>query len=600
MRFRPRWFLFAISLAESTVASLPSPRGPIVDLGYAAYRGYFDSAHGLNIWKGIRYAAPPVGKLRWQVPVAPHADNGVVSAVDQPPVCPQSGAARTPAEYGFVSGSGDEDCLFLNVYASLGASDLPVLVWIHGGGYSVFGATNDPSPMMNTNDNQFITVEIQYRLGAFGYLSSEEVKSRGHTNVGLLDQRFALEWVQKHIVRFGGDPSRVTIGGESSGAGSAMLQALAYGGEEFDLFRNVIAASPYSPPIYQYNDQEPTRYYDYFAELAGCGSGAVNNTFDCLVDAPTEVLQNASGIVSMSGDLFGSFAFSPVVDEDFITTRPSQQLLHGYVSGQRILVGNNANDGVPLSDPNVTDHDALNRHIARMFPRFTGDETALLNHVYQTQFSQPTNDHPRFDTLGDSGPTALNQSEMATGLQQTAFNIYAETTFSCPAQWLAEAFSYGPRRAWKYQYSVTPAYHGADLQATFPTEEGTWPSSDFNHAFHKMWGNFIIHETPVISISEATGNKSNATVPVDCRHHGKNDNDNIRWPSFRLDQQWQIDLNTTGGTVRHHVVTPSLSYYLREGDGVVNTFRLGDAYSWEGGRGHRCAFWRGVSASVPQ
>jgi hypothetical protein len=128
-----------------------SSSGPIVDLGYSSYQGYHEAATGLNIWKGcvltplsdsnaadtkidvrsIRYASPPVGQLRWQPPRPPAKNNGrIIPAVDQPPVCPQSGAAGTPAIYGFNSGPGDEDCLFLNVYAPSGASDLPVFVWI--------------------------------------------------------------------------------------------------------------------------------------------------------------------------------------------------------------------------------------------------------------------------------------------------------------------------------------------------------------------------------------------------------------------------------------------------------------------------------------
>ncbi|KAL3474064.1 carboxylesterase [Aspergillus californicus] len=588
--FGARFFVFVISLAQLALALRPDLRGPIVDVGYARYQGSFDSAHGLNVWKGIRYAAPPVGKLRWQAPVAPPPDNNRVTlAVDQPALCPQSGAAGTPVVYGFNSGPGDEDCLFLNVYTSPGASSLPVLVWIHGGGYGVFGATYDPSPMMNTNDNRFITVEIQYRLGAFGFLSSEEIQAHGRTNAGLLDQRFALEWVQRHISAFGGDPTRVTIGGESAGAGAATLHALADGGKDSLLFNNIIAASPFSPAIYNYNDPEPTQSYNDFAALVGC----TENTFDCLVQAPTAILQNASQVVSSSG-LFGSFAFSPVIDGELITTRPSQQLLHGHVSGQRILVGNNANDGVPLSDPDVIDRDAFDRYIAQRFPRFTDRDTAALNEVYQTEHSGSDNG-TRFDTLGDSGPTALNQSGMATGLQQTSFDIFAETNFACPAQWLAEAFSHGHRQAWKYQYSVTPAYHGADLVAIFPVADSTWPSPEFNRALHKMWGNFIVNDTPVISISDATGGKSNATVPVKYR----GENDTIDWPVFTFSEPWQMDLNTTGGTIHERIVTPALRYYIREGAGVVNAFRLADAYAWEG-RVRRCAFWRDVSPRVPQ
>jgi hypothetical protein len=110
---------------------------------------------------------------------------------------------------------------------------------LDGGGYGLFGATYDPSVLMNTNGNKFITVEIQYRLGAFGFLASEDVKAKGQLNAGLLDQRRALEWVQEQIKAFGGDKTRVTIGGESAGAGSVMFHALGYGGAQTDLFSNV-------------------------------------------------------------------------------------------------------------------------------------------------------------------------------------------------------------------------------------------------------------------------------------------------------------------------------------------------------------------------
>ena len=111
---------------------------------------------------------------------------------------------------------------------------------LDGGGYGLFGAVYDPSQLMSTNGNGFVSVEIQYRLGAFGFLSSEDVKKNGKVNAGLLDQRFALQWVQENIEKFGGDPNKVTIAGESAGAGSVMLQAMAYGGQQKPkLFDNV-------------------------------------------------------------------------------------------------------------------------------------------------------------------------------------------------------------------------------------------------------------------------------------------------------------------------------------------------------------------------
>jgi carboxylesterase type B len=130
--------------------------------------------------------------------------------------------------------------LFLNVYAPSGANNLPVMVSIHGGGYGEGDGSQDMSGFINTNENTLIVVSIQYRLGAFGFASSPEIKSRGVLNAGLMDQVFALQWVQKNIAKFGGNPDRVTIAGESAGGGSAMLHAIAQGGSLGTmLFKNV-------------------------------------------------------------------------------------------------------------------------------------------------------------------------------------------------------------------------------------------------------------------------------------------------------------------------------------------------------------------------
>ncbi|KAJ5248961.1 hypothetical protein N7468_000412 [Penicillium chermesinum] len=539
---------------------------------------------------------PPVGQLRWQAPQAPAVNASAIQlATDQPPLCPQSGGAKLPEVYGFNSALGDEDCLYLNVYAPPGAKDLPVLLWIHGGGYGMFGAIYDPSDWINTSDNGFIAVMIQYRLGAFGFLASEDVHDHGATNAGLLDMRFALKWVQDHIGQFGGDPTNVTVGGESSGAGGAMYQALAYGGRENHLFNNIIAASPYSPPVYKYDDIVPTKHYQEFARLAGCSdeSGSSKSAvFDCLVKADTDKLQYASGNVSTSG-AWGTFAFLPVIDGDFIQELPSKQLLRKKVSGKRILSGNNANDGVPLSPPYINSTEGFLDYVKSTFPRLPLFETAILLDIYGTKGSNPENDGPRYDTLGDQGPTALNQSEMATGLQQTVFDIFAETTFSCPSYWLADAFSgHYAKESWKYQYSVTPAYHGADLTAYFSVGADT-PTRGFMHAFQKIWSNFIIHNTPVIAVKDAKAGCENATVPED-------DDGLISWPVWDEAFPVLMSLNTTGGSLVLDQVTDLLSYWHREDPGVVNAFKLANADSWEGGRGGRCAFWRSIGPHVPQ
>ena len=158
------------------------------------------------------------------------------------------------------------------------------------------------------------------QLGAFGFLSSAEVKRKGVVNAGLLDQAFAFNWVQKHISKFGGDPKKVTIAGESAGAGSVMLHAIAANGTlGSKVWKNVsfsdvqvrlrlptdrgyvqgIAASPYGPAQYNYDDVWPTQRYHDFAAKAGCGSSAA--LFDCLVSKDSLTLQYASSNVSSSG-----------------------------------------------------------------------------------------------------------------------------------------------------------------------------------------------------------------------------------------------------------------------------------------------------------
>lgn len=121
----------------------------------------------------IRYAAPPIGDLRWRAPAAPIAsENGVVDAIEFAPGCPQAAPVPFPAIPGI---SGSEDCLFLNVYAprSKKKTKLPVLVWIHGGGYGFGNGQQDMREIIKANDNKFVAVSIQYRVSLFHCIDAE-------------------------------------------------------------------------------------------------------------------------------------------------------------------------------------------------------------------------------------------------------------------------------------------------------------------------------------------------------------------------------------------------------------------------------------------
>ena len=136
-----------------------------------------------------------------------------------------------------------------------------------------------------------------------------------------------------------------------------------------------------------------------------------------------------------------------------------------------------------------------------------------------------------------------------------------------------------------------PSHHGADLSAYFAVGAEV-PNADFRHAFQKIWGNFIVHNSPIITVADATAGFKNATVPTN--------GDKIQWPEYSLLNPQLMNLNTTGGEVSLITVTEELSYYVRYGSGIVNQFRLASDWTWEGGRGIRCGFWRAVSPKIPQ
>ena len=165
-------------------------------------------------------------------------------------------------------------------------------------------------------------------------------------NAGILDQTFALKWVQTYISLFGGDSTRVTIAGESAGGGSVMLQTMAYGGSlGTTLFQNAFPSSPYLPQQYGYADWVPSQSYYAFAAYAGCFNGTAygygtkpGTIFECLAGKDTQTLQNASFYVSTTANQ-GIWGFLPVTDGVFIQDLPSRQFVSGRVNGQRLFIG---------------------------------------------------------------------------------------------------------------------------------------------------------------------------------------------------------------------------------------------------------------------
>ena len=199
--------------------------------------------NNITVFKGIPFAQPPVGDLRWKAPQPVKKWEGVLKADKYAPACPQMKLKYA----GFVPPPTSEDCLYLNVWtpAKSSGEKLPVMVWIYGGGFAM-GATSVPLYSGEQLAKMgVIVVSIAYRVGPLGFMAHPELTAEASNkvsgNYGLLDQIEGLKWVQKNIRAFGGDPSKVTIFGESAGAESVSI--LAASPLTKGLFRGAISES---------------------------------------------------------------------------------------------------------------------------------------------------------------------------------------------------------------------------------------------------------------------------------------------------------------------------------------------------------------------
>ncbi len=204
--------------------------------------GFIDD-HGARGWMGIPYAQPPVGNLRWRAPQPVIASTAPIEALAAGNVCPQKPSLLAGADMSSPV-TGSEDCLYLNIWSPPNARELPVMLWIHGGGNTIgHGGSYNGATLAATHG--LVIVTINYRMGMFGWFSHPALKNGDPAddsgNYGTLDSIEALRWVQANIAQFGGDPENVTVFGESAGAAdtlAVMASPLAQG-----LFHRAIVQS---------------------------------------------------------------------------------------------------------------------------------------------------------------------------------------------------------------------------------------------------------------------------------------------------------------------------------------------------------------------
>ncbi|KIP11688.1 hypothetical protein PHLGIDRAFT_99110 [Phlebiopsis gigantea 11061_1 CR5-6] len=429
---KPRAILFFVSCVITTASCLiaravTTHPSAVVHLTSGSFRGISAGApNNTDRWLGIPFAQPPVGNLRFKAPVPIRFPPlGVKDATQFGNACPQLPSDHLGAPLG-------EDCQFLNVWRPTGttAKDrLPVLAWIYVcEAHTLSTAASDPGfdptriiSRSVTVGKPIIFVSMNYRLNTFGFLASSHVAPED-LNAGFHDQRLALTFIQENIAAFGGDPEKVTVWGQSAGAGS--IEAHVLFPAEQPLFRAGILDSSTgpmktAPPASTYD--EPGQPYSNLVRLSGCPEGPLS--FECLQRA----LLNASNHLTatrVNGQLWQP-AIGPA--GSFASVEPSQQIASGNFLHVPVLAGTNLNEGTVFSQS------VLGRSVP------PSEESAVFDTFIKSLLVDPstvTND--TFDTINKLYPA--NDSSLGG-----AYNT-GDSLFDRSEAWYTDNMFLAPRR----------------------------------------------------------------------------------------------------------------------------------------------------------
>ena len=343
----PCWLLCGLLLVASWAVAAPAADAPLKTTGGLVSGKRVDEQ--VRVYKGIPFAAPPVGKLRWQPPRPAARWSGVRACTEFSPICPQLPYPEGSV-YSMAPQPQSEDCLYLNVWTAAGRADekRPVMVWIHGGALTRGAGSIPAYDGTSLARKGVVLVTINYRLGPFGYLShpalSEESPHGASGNYGVLDQIAALEWVRDNIAAFGGDPDCVTIFGESAGSWSVcalVATPLAKG-----LFHRAIGQSGgcFKPMPYLKEDRAGLKAAEQqgqrLAELLGCDT----------TDEPLAAMREktAEEILAVVGKMPGRVRRAACVDGWVFPEEIAAIYAAGRQADVPVLVGSNADEGTSL------------------------------------------------------------------------------------------------------------------------------------------------------------------------------------------------------------------------------------------------------------
>ncbi|KAG8718942.1 hypothetical protein FRC08_004014 [Ceratobasidium sp. 394] len=508
MRYSPPSYYSLALFASFLSVSLGS--SPVVmDKSGLSYAGLRTSTSGQDYFLGIPFAQPPVGTLRFKPPVAwSRGSTKVINATRNGYSCVQS------AKY--TTDSVSEDCLTLNIWKPTNApKPLPVMVWIYGGGFYAGGISLYPGGSLIERATKIgkpvIYVAMNYRLGIFGFPPGQAAADAGASNLGLKDQRLALEWIQKNIAYFGGDPDKVIIFGESAGAISAGYQAFYKGGNIGGAFRGMIleSGSPASLSVLKPNDPVKEEAFSLIANATRCNTQE-SGIFECIRKAPFDVLNQANDDLMKLVPYYQAPGQAPTIftatrapGDDFFTDLPSKLLHAGkfakvpFINGAQLDEGTLFVNGTSMN----SEQDIINWATAR----FTGLDTGITNKTAVRELLKHYPDDPAAGSPYGTGNETFGQ-----GAQYKRYaSMLNDLLFQAPRRdHLRTATNFGVK-SWSYMFTERPlnyvpllgVQHGAEIPFVMQTVGTIDPNATsellgFTHIIGDYWINFAYHLDP--------------------------------------------------------------------------------------------------------
>jgi para-nitrobenzyl esterase len=379
-----RWLVAIVASAAVFAGACEREGLEQIEVESGPVLGVQEEVEGQGIWifRGIPYAAPPVGDLRWAPPQPAEPWSAPRDCSEFGPACPQPAMVEM---FSLSAGPTEEDCLYLNVWtpAESGEEGLPVMVWIHGGSFETGAGSMGIYDGRHLASRGVVVVTINYRLGPLGFLSHPALSATSATgtsgNYGLLDQIAALEWVQTNISGFGGDPGNVTVFGQSAGGISILDLIVSPAAEE--LFQRAIAQSGiimdqgFGVQMAATKEQAEAAG-KAFAEALGVDPSA-DVAAQMRAASPDELLAAAEEMASGLDSLDRILVWKPVVDGVVLPDLPSTLWLSGGYQEVSLLVGTTADEAKLFLPSLVMSETRYEAEVHRIFGDF-GEEALEL------------------------------------------------------------------------------------------------------------------------------------------------------------------------------------------------------------------------------